>query len=103
MIADKQDVKTADPVKDIRVAEPPMYKVYLCNDDVTPMDFVVFILMEYFEKSFEEANDLMFYIHDHDKGLVGTYTKEMAEAKLVLVNNVVQRAGFPLKIIMEKE
>ena len=41
-------------------APPKKYKVILHNDDFTPMEFVVFVLREFFHKTEEEAkNDLV--------------------------------------------
>ena len=39
----------------INVTMPKMYKVILHNDDLPPMDFVVFILRKIFKKSEIEA------------------------------------------------
>ena len=45
-----------------RIREPKRYQVIMHNDDYTPMDFVVKILMEVFHKGKEEAVALMMYI-----------------------------------------
>jgi ATP-dependent Clp protease adaptor protein ClpS len=42
---------------------PPRYKVLLLNDDYTPMDFVVEVLMRFFKKSELEATRIMLQVH----------------------------------------
>ena len=90
-----------EDVKD-QLEEPAKYHVFLLNDDYTPMDFVVDILCNFFNKSADEATEIMLTIHYKGKGLCGTYTAEIAETK---VENVVQYAfdnQHPLKCMMEK-
>ena len=62
--------------------KPPMYKVYLLNDDYTTMDFVVEILEAVFRHSPVTAASIMLSVHKNGKGLAGIYTKEIAETKL---------------------
>ena len=52
---------------------PPMYKVILLNDDFTPMDFVIFILQEYFHKDTETATRIMLKVHHEGKGVCGIF------------------------------
>jgi hypothetical protein len=40
-----------------------MYKVLLLNDDYTPMEFVVHVLESVFNKSRQEATDIMMQVH----------------------------------------
>ena len=85
-----------------QVEEPAKYHVFLLNDDYTPMDFVVDVLCNFFNKSEEQATDIMLTIHYKGKGLCGTYTAEIAETK---VEHVVQYAfdnEHPLKCVMVK-
>ena len=63
---------------DEEYAAPSQYDVFMWNDDVTPMDAVVIILMEAFEKDLSTAIRLMLEVHKSDKGLVGTYSMEEA-------------------------
>ncbi|MEE8432826.1 MAG: ATP-dependent Clp protease adapter ClpS [Candidatus Desulfatibia sp.] len=83
--------------------EPPMYRVLLHNDDYTAMDFVVEILMLVFNKSPEEAVNIMLNVHRKGIGLCGVYTYEVSETKVETVHAVARGQGFPLKCTMEKE
>ncbi|MFP3979808.1 MAG: ATP-dependent Clp protease adapter ClpS [Desulfobacterales bacterium] len=82
--------------------EPPMYRVLLHNDDYTTMDFVVELLMNVFQKSFEEATHIMLRVHRAGKGVCGVYTYEVAETKIETVHQLATERGFPLKSSMEK-
>ncbi len=82
---------------------PPMYKVFLHNDDYTTMEFVVEILINIFGNSLEKATRIMLNIHEKGIGLCGVYTREVAETKVNTVHNLAREQGFPLKSTMEKE
>ena len=45
------------------VAPPPLYSVLLLNDDYTPMDFVVEILVRFFALDLERATQVMLHVH----------------------------------------
>ncbi|MBC8430841.1 MAG: ATP-dependent Clp protease adapter ClpS [Desulfobacteraceae bacterium] len=85
------------------VREPPMYRVLLHNDDYTTMDFVVEIIMLVFNKSPEEAVNIMLNVHRKGMGLCGVYTYEVSETKVETVHAIAREQGFPLKCTMEKE
>lgn len=98
------DVKEGTVVNlEEEITEPPMYKVILLNDDYTPMDFVVEILMVVFKLSEEESTRIMMNVHEKGSGLCGVYTYEIAETKVVTVHSVAEENGYPLRSIMEKE
>ncbi|MCF8036563.1 MAG: ATP-dependent Clp protease adapter ClpS [Desulfobacteraceae bacterium] len=84
------------------IEEPPMYRVLLHNDDYTTMDFVVELLMNVFQKTFEEATHIMLRVHRAGKGVCGVYTYEVAETKIETVHQLATERGFPLKSSMEK-
>ncbi|MEW5791596.1 MAG: ATP-dependent Clp protease adapter ClpS [Pseudomonadota bacterium] len=83
--------------------KPSMYKVILLNDDYTPMDFVVYILEEYFYKSREEATRIMLHVHHRGQGICGVYPYDIAETKVAQVIEAARRNEHPLQCIMEKE
>lgn len=81
---------------------PPRYRVLLHNDDYTPMDFVVDILKRYFSHSEESAIEIMLSVHHKGKGICGIYTAEVAETKVILVNEYAKKHHYPLLCTMEK-
>lgn len=84
-----------------KTAPPPMYKVMLNNDDYTPMDFVVEILQKFFSMDTEKANQLMLTVHYHGKAVCGIYTAEIAETKVMQVNQYSRKHQHPLMCTME--
>jgi ATP-dependent Clp protease adaptor protein ClpS len=88
---------------DEEVTEPPMYKVLLHNDDFTTKEFVVDILLKIFNKSLDEATQLMWRVHRNGTGIAGVYPFEVAESKVNLVTATARENGFPLKTTLERE
>lgn len=86
----------------LSIDRPPMYKVFLVNDDYTPMDFVVEVLMHFFSLTEPEATMIMLQVHKHGKGYCGIYTRDIAETKVRLVNNYSIANQQPLLCQMEK-
>jgi ATP-dependent Clp protease adaptor protein ClpS len=82
--------------------EPPMYQVLLHNDDYTTMNFVVELLMSVFNKSIQEATQIMLNIHRSGIGVCGIYTFEIAETKVETVHHLARESGFPLKSSFER-
>ncbi|WP_027881545.1 ATP-dependent Clp protease adapter ClpS [Meiothermus rufus] len=82
---------------------PPMYKVLLLNDDYTPMDFVVDILVRYFKKSELEATRIMLQVHHAGVGVAGVYPFEIAETKVNQVMRAASAQGYPLQCTLEPE
>jgi len=83
------------------ITNPPMYKVILHNDDYTPMDFVVEILVKIFHKSIDEAEDIMWQVHEKGKAVCGVYVKEIAQTKAQQVKQNAKANGFPLLATIE--
>ena len=84
------------------VEKPAKYHVILLNDDYTPMDFVVEVLCKFFNKTSEQATDIMLTIHYNGKALCGTYTADIAETKLDNVARFSSEHQHPLKCVLEK-
>jgi len=85
------------------VTEPPLYKVLIHNDDYTTKDFVVELLVVVFNKSLEEATQVMWQTHRNGTGLCGIYPLEVAETKVKVVTEAARESGFPLKLTIEEE
>ena len=85
-----------------RTKKPSMYRVLLMNDDYTPMEFVVKILMTIFNKTQEEATQVMLNVHQNGVGVCGVYTFEIAETKVAQVMDAAKRSQHPLQCTLEK-
>lgn len=86
-----------------KTKKPSMYKVLMLNDDYTPMDFVVHILLKYFQKSEDEAVQIMLNVHQTGVGICGVYSFEIAETKVMQVIDDAKRNEHPLQCTLEKE
>lgn len=82
--------------------EPDMYMVVLHNDHYTTMEFVVEVLVRVFQKSIIDATKIMLDVHRKGKGLVGTYTYDIASTKVARVRQMAREREFPLRCTMEK-
>lgn len=85
-----------------KTKKPSMYRVLLMNDDYTPMEFVVSVLMGIFQKSPEEATQIMLNVHQTGIGTCGVYTYEIAETKVGQVMDAAKRGKHPLQCTLEK-
>lgn len=86
-----------------KTQKPSMYRVLLLNDDYTPMEFVVYVLEQYFNKSREDATRVMLHVHQHGVGVCGVFTYEVAETKVAQVVDTARRHQHPLQCTMEKD
>ncbi|POR11191.1 MULTISPECIES: ATP-dependent Clp protease adapter ClpS [Diaphorobacter] len=80
---------------------PQMYQVVMLNDDYTPMEFVVVVLQEFFNKDREAATQIMLKIHLDGKGVCGVYTRDVAATKVDQVLEAAHKAGHPLQCLSE--
>ncbi len=86
-----------------KIELPKKYKVILHNDDYTPMEFVIEILIDIFKKDEMTATNIMLNVHNLGQGVCGIYTYEIAETKVARVMDMAQQHEYPLKASMEVE
>lgn len=85
------------------IKEPGKFKVIVCNDDVTPVEFVVAMLVSIFRHNEKTAMALTLEIHHKGSSVVGVYSYEVAEQKAVDGVNLARAHGWPLIIKIEQE
>jgi len=95
-----QDSVISEP-RTAKPKPPSMYKVILLNDDYTPMEFVVDVLQRFFNKSREQATQIMLKVHTEGAGVCGIYPHGIAETKTNQVMNYAQEHQHPLQCVME--
>lgn len=96
------DIQLDEKVK-VNTQEPKNWKVIFLNDDSTPMNFVIQVLVEIFRHTEESAEDVTMQVHETGSGIAGVYSFEIAEAKAVEATNLARQNGFPLQIKLEEE
>ena len=98
-ITAKPEAEAVEP----QLQRPPMFRVVMLNDDFTPMEFVVELLIRYFHKSEETANVLMLQIHQQGRAVCGLFVRDIAETKIHQVETASRTGGHPLRCLMERE
>lgn len=86
----------------LKLKGPNKYHVIMINDNQTPMDFVVQVLIHIYRKTPEDAQEVMMEIHEKGRGVAGTYNYEVAEQKCVETVLQSRRHGFPLEVTIEE-
>jgi ATP-dependent Clp protease adaptor protein ClpS len=83
--------------------QPRRFHVVLHNDDYTTMEFVVHVIMKFFHKSETEATQIMLHVHHRGHGIVGVFTRDVAETKAEQVMHYAKGHGHPLRCTAEPE
>ncbi len=89
----------ADP--EVRLA--PRYRVFIHNDDVTPMEFVIHVLEAIFHLPYIRALQVMLEAHETGVAHVVTLEFEEAEFRVERAHSLARGRGYPLTFTMEPE
>ena len=89
--------------EETQVGHPPLFAVVFFNDDYTPMEFVIQILEQIFNRSSAEATRIMLTVHRQGTGIAGVYSKEIATTKCDKSIQIAREFGFPLMLEIEPE
>ena len=96
------DVQIYEKIKDL-IKEPNRYNVIFLNDNSTPMEWVIDLLIRIFKHTQSSAENLTMEIHTNGSAVVGTYSYEIAEQKTIEATQASREHGFSLQIKMESE
>lgn len=77
------------------------YNVVFHNDDYTTMEFVIHVLMQFFHKAETEATQIMLEVHHRGYGVVGVFSRDIAETKAEQVSEYAKKHGHPLRVTAE--
>lgn len=101
-----ETVDTPEKVVEKAAAKPMAirpWKVIVHNDDFTPIEFVIRVLMDHFGMNRGKATVLTLKIHENGSQVVGVYTREIAETKVAIVTKEAQSEGHPLRLTASSE
>jgi len=87
----------------IKIDDPVPWIVVCHNDDFTPMDFVIGLLQNLFDKSEADATRIALNVHESGSAVVGRYTKEVAKSKAMLAVGLAESEGHPLLVTAAPE
>ena len=99
-MATENNLKTKNEVD---IAPPSLWKVVFLNDDVTPMDIVIEILVKVFKHDDRTAKEITMEVHNTGSGIAGAYIYEIAEQKGLEATAIARSNGYPLRIQVEEE
>jgi ATP-dependent Clp protease adaptor protein ClpS len=86
-----------------RTEEEPLYRVIIHNDDITPMDFVIHILITIFFIPNPNAMTIMYTAHLNGAAHVQTLPRTEAERRINKAHFAARLKSYPLKFSMEPE
>jgi len=87
--------------EEIFLKEPDRFRVVILNDNTTPMEFVIELLMVIFHHTQDAATAIMMQIHEKGKGTAGVYTFEIAEQKAQESTQIARTNGHTLGVTVE--
>ena len=96
-----------NPTKEKVIIDMPMfmendntYNLVLHNDDVTPLDYVVAVLLTIFEKNERRSFELMMQAQTEGSAIIDTVDYNSGKAKLDALALLNMLAGFDLAVTM---
>jgi len=99
---DTRESTLTESRSDQRVQRPRMWRVLLHNDDYTTQEFVVYVLMKYFQHDGATARKIMLHVHTRGIGVAGVYPFEVAETKAHQVVQFARENEMPLQASLRK-
>jgi ATP-dependent Clp protease adaptor protein ClpS len=89
--------------KQPKVVEEPPYRVTVHNDDITPMNYVLYVLQNIFMLAGPRAAQVMFTAHIHGSAYVESLPKTEALRRIHRAHFTARLAGYPLLFTLERE
>lgn len=87
----------------VEISPPSFYKVVFLNDDTTPMEHVIELLVSIFSHDQESAKNITLEIHTTGNAVAGVYAFEIAEQKTIEATEISRNNNFPLRIKVERD
>ena len=85
-----------------KLKTPKRFEVILLNDDYTTMEFVVEVLLQFFNKEFKVAEAIMLKIHVDGEAVCGTYSYDVAQTKVTQVIDYSRQNKQPLVCVLRE-
>ena len=98
-----QTIPSIEIVEETKTELEPLFRIIIHNDDVTPMDFVVHVLITIFVLAQPDAMEAMLIAHIKGAAYVQTLPKTEAEKRINKAHFAAGLEGYPLHFSLEPE
>lgn len=102
MSIDKSDEYGVDLLPRVKpkanVQKPKMWSVMFVNDDYTPMEFVVLMVVRHFNLDIDDATRFTLKVHQSGRASVGRFTRDVADTKSLKIVHDARKDGHPLVV-----
>jgi ATP-dependent Clp protease adaptor protein ClpS len=105
MVARLAHIAEPDIESELReeVTEEPRSRVLIYNDDITPYDFVIAVLVRFFPLTTKEAEKVTWTAHTSGIALVAILPTSDAQHRVGRAHFAATLEGFPLTFSVEPE
>jgi ATP-dependent Clp protease adaptor protein ClpS len=92
----------------VKTKRPSEWRVIIFNDDVSPLELVLVVLVTVFSKSEDEAINIMQTAESEGKAVIGVYSHDIAKTLINNAKTIIKNfeatfgAPAPLRIEMEE-
>ena len=99
----QQEDRELTTLERTKVEEPRLFEVVLHNDDYTTQEFVVYVLMKFFQHNAATAQQIMLNVHTKGMGVAGVYPRDIAETKAAQVVRFARDNEMPLRCSVQRQ
>lgn len=78
------------------VQKPKMWSVMFVNDDFTPVEFVVLVVVKFLNMELDDATRFTLKVHEEGRASAGRFTKDVADTKAAHIVKYARENGHPL-------
>lgn len=82
--------------EELSSSRPSMFSIIFLNDDSTPLEFVENLLIAEFNIAPEIVDFITWRIHTSGWASFGSYSRDVADAKVKKVRDISREKGYPL-------
>lgn len=82
---------------------PSLWAVIVHNDATTPFQLVCSVLSNVFNLDERSAFTIMLHAHETGRAVVDVSTKDIAETRSMMANNLSRQSGFELTFSIREE
>ena len=92
----------AQTKKTAKLKKPPLYRVVILKDILTPENFIENVIKENFSMRQRDVKAKMQEVASSGMSICGEYTRDVAETKVNMINNAARMNHYPILSMVEQ-